>query len=285
MRAAGPDDLWSLVGGAFPPHQVPFVHPEPDSRDQRRLALVLAYDGTAYGGWQVQPEGPTIQAAVEAALSRLCDHPVRLAASGRTDAGVHAVGQVAAFSTTSRLELDRMARGLAALLPPDIHPRALGAVADDFHPRYHALAKTYDYYLRPGAAAPVFLNRFAWPLREPLDPAALQKALELLPGRRDLAALASRGSEVNGSTVRRILAAELTRFDHGLWRVRVCATGFLRHVMRNLVGTLVQIGRGRLGPRDLMDMLAAGRRIHPGPKAPPAGLFLSRVYYGELPEF
>lgn len=130
----GPDDLWSLVGGAFPPHQVPFVHPEPDSRDQRRLALVLAYDGTAYGGWQVQPEGPTIQAAVEAALSRLCDHPVRLAASGRTDAGVHAVGQVAAFSTTSRLELDRMARGLAALLPPDIHPRALGAVADDFHP-------------------------------------------------------------------------------------------------------------------------------------------------------
>lgn len=280
---AGRADLWSLLGGEFPPHDVPFI-PEGDAGDgPRRLALVLAYDGAAYAGWQEQPQARTIQAEVEAALSRLCDHPVRLAASGRTDAGVHAVGQVAAFTTTSRLGLEQMGRGLAALLPEDIHSRALGQVAEDFHPRYGALAKTYDYFLRPAARAAVFLRRYTWPLTGKLDQAAMGRALELLPGERDLVALASRGSEVEGPTVRRIISAGLSASDDGLWRVRVTAEGFLRHVVRNLVGVLVQIGQSRLRPEDLMDMLAAGRRLHPGPKAPPNGLFLSRVYYREMP--
>lgn len=282
--------LWGLLLGGFPPHDVPFAQPadgpaEPQAepKAERRLALVLAYRGTAYAGWQVQPDARTVQAEVEAALARLCDHPVRVAASGRTDAGVHAVGQVAAFGTASRLGIDEMARGLAALLPADIHPRRLGEVGPEFHPRYGALAKTYDYYLWPGAQSPLFLADQLWPIKSRLRAGPMRRALAELPGDRDLRAMASRGAEVEGSTVRRILGAELTVFDQGLWRVRLTATGFLRHVVRNLVGVLVQIGQGRLKPEGLTRMLAAGRRLYPGPKAPPGGLYLNRVYYRQLP--
>lgn len=279
------DEFFSRLWGRFPPHGVPFQEtaPPPEPGQARRLALVLAYDGQAYAGWQVQPGAATVQGQVEAALSRLCGHPVRLLASGRTDAGVHALGQVASFDTHGRLDLATMARGLKALLPADIHPRALGAVADDFHARYSARAKTYDYYLWPACGPSLFLRGRLWALPRPLDQEAVGQALALLPGERDLKALSTQGSEVQGTTVRQILQAELATWPTGLWRVRVTATGFLRHVVRNLVGVLVQVGCGRLRPQDLTAMLASGQRRPAGPKAPPGGLYLSRVYYQPWP--
>lgn len=275
-------ELWQGLLGGFPPHDVPFLPPgqeAPGPEGARCLALVLAYDGTGLAGWQVQPRARTVQGEVEAALARLCDHPLRLHASGRTDAGVHAWGQVASFHTFSRLGPDRMLAGLRAILPPEIFPRALGAVPSAFHARYSAQAKTYDYYLWPQAGPWLFLRHRLWPLPGVLDRGALAEALALLPGEQDLKAMASRGSEAKGSTVRRILEASLEAPERGPWRLRLTATGFLRHVVRNLVGALVQVGQGRLTPEQLGRMLAAGQRLYAGPQAPACGLYLNRVYY------
>ncbi|MFH1034811.1 MAG: tRNA pseudouridine(38-40) synthase TruA [Pseudomonadota bacterium] len=278
------DEFFSRLWGQFTPHGVPFRTEEPPAGGlARHLALVLAYDGSGFAGWQLQPGARSVQGAVEAALGRLCDHPVRLAASGRTDAGVHALGQVASFETFSRLGLEPLTRGLKALLPPDIHLRALGAVAPGFHARYAAVCKTYDYYLWPASGPALFLRDRLWAYPRPLDEQAVRQALALLPGRRDIKALTSRGSEAHGSTLRDILEADLETWAQGTWRVRLTATGFLRHVVRNLVGILTQVGDGRLPPEALAEMLAAGQRLYPGPKAPPGGLYLNRVYYEPWP--
>jgi len=272
------DLLWSALLGDFPPFGVPFLPPDqdrPDHQGRRRLALVLAYDGTGFAGWQVQPGRRTVQGVVEEALSRLCHHPVRLQASGRTDTGVHAWGQVAHFTTTSRLPLDRMRRGLAALLPPEVHLRALGAVPPGFHARYSARAKTYHYYLMPRAQATVFLRHRLWALRQELDPQAVEAVLSLLRGEVDLRAFASRLHEGGDNTVRRVYQARLEA-QGPVWRVVVTASGFLHHVVRNLVGCAVQAGQGRLSPQAVAEMIAARRRLYSGPRAPAAGLYLAR---------
>ena len=277
--------LWGRLLGGFPPHGAPLLadNPGPDPEGLRHLALVLAYAGEGFVGWQVQPRGRSIQGEVEAALSRLCDHPLRVHASGRTDAGVHALGQVASFATTSSLSLERMTRGLRSLLPPGVHLRALGPVPPDFHARFSAQAKTYDYWLWPAAGAGLFLGNRLWSLPMPLDPAAMATALAGLPGPRDLAPLASQGAEVKGSTVREILEARLDVTPEGPWRVRVSATGFLRHVVRNLVGFLVRVGRGQISPEGMLAAIAAGRELRGGSKAPPHGLYLNRVHYQPWP--
>jgi len=270
-------ELWPALMGGFPPHEVPFVQREP-REGPRRLAAVLAYDGGGFNGWQLQKTGPTLQGELEAALGRLCDQSIRVEASGRTDAGVHALGQVASFGTTSRLSLERMQRGLAALLPPGLHLRALGPVPAGFHARFDCRQKTYLYYLWPRAAAPLFLENRLWPLRHGLDLAAMRRSLDCMTGEVDLRALATRLPAEERDTVRRVLEARLAAQD-GLVCLSITATGFLRHVVRNLVGVLVQVGRGRLEPSALGEMLAAGRRLHAGPKAPAGGLYLARVGY------
>lgn len=268
--------------GDFPPHDAPFLADDrPDGEGLRRLGLVLAYLGEGFSGWQVQPKGRTIQGRVEASLSKLCDEPVRVFASGRTDAGVHAWGQVAHFATSSRLSLERMQRGLQSLLPSGVHLRRLGPVSPEFHARFDAKAKTYDYYLWPAAQAGLFMAGRVWVMKRSLDPALVKRALELCLGEKDLRAMACQGWEVKGSTLRRILKTELEVEESGLWRISLTATGFLRHAVRNLVGALSQVGAGRLAPGDLAEMLAAGKRLYAGPKAPPGGLYLSRVFYQE----
>ncbi len=278
MRAVA-GELWARLGGSYPPFDAPLLATEPEpGPGGRQLALVLAYHGGGFAGWQLQPGKPTIQGAVEHVLSTLCDHPVRVAASGRTDAGVHALGQVAGFATGSRLSLERMERGLRSLLPEGLFLRALGPVRPGFHARFDARAKTYDYYLWPGGGARPFLSGRLWALDQELSPGPVAEALAALPGRRDLRALTSRGGDAE-DTVRRVLAARLDADPGGPWRVRITAEGFLRHAVRNLVGVLAQIGMGRLPAGALMEMIEAGRRIYSGPKAPPAGLYLARVYY------
>ncbi len=278
------DTLWVRLAGEFPAHDVPFLEPATGT-STRRLALVLAYRGDLFNGWQVQPRGDTVQGAMEAALSRLCDSPVRVQAAGRTDAGVHAWGQVAAFDTHSRLDAAEMLRGLRAILPTGIWPRALGSVAPDFHPRYQARGKTYDYFLLPQVETGLFLEPYCWPLQDSLDHGAMAKALALLKGEVDMAAFASQGSEVGGPTLRQLTQAGISPQADRRWRVRLSGTGFLRHCVRNLVGSLVQVGRGQLTPEALKEMSEAGERLYPGPKAPPGGLYLNRVYYqSPLPE-
>lgn len=281
--AGPPPTLWQRLAGGFPPLDVPFLEQEPEG-ESRHLALGLAYRGAGFAGWQVQPGEATVQGAVEAALSRLCDEPIRVQASGRTDAGVNAWGQVASLATTSRLPAPEMLRGLRALLPSGVWPRALGPVTQDFHARYSAQGKTYHYYLWPRAEAALFLEPHCWPLKQALDLAAMRAALAGLRGEVDLAAFATAGSEPGATTLRRIHRAELNELPDGLVELRITASGFLRHSVRNLVGSLVQVGRGELPPSALAEMAGAGQRLYSGPKAPPQGLYLARVFYTKEPE-
>lgn len=272
--------LWPELLGEFPAHDVPFLKNEPEPPgSSRRLALLLAYEGSAFAGWQIQPGKRTVQEEVEKVLSTLCDQPVRIEASGRTDAGVHAMGQVATFSTSSHLSLERMRRGLASLLPDDVYARELGPVRADFHARFDCQAKTYHYYLWPQAEATIFLDNRLWAVKQALDKNSIRKALAIIEGEHDLLAFSSYLGQVeDGSTIRRILKAELDA-DGPVWRVRLTGTGFLRHVVRNLMGTCVQIGMGRLRPEAVEEMLKARQRLYAGPKAPAGGLYLSTVYY------
>ncbi|MBU1274787.1 MAG: tRNA pseudouridine(38-40) synthase TruA [Proteobacteria bacterium] len=266
----------------MPPLDVPFLEREPDG-PTRHLALGLAYRGDGFLGWQVQPKGLTVQGALEKALTKLCDQPIRVAASGRTDTGVNAWGQVASFATTSTLSLERMLRGLRSLLPPGVWPRALGPVPRDFHARFSAQGKTYHYYLWPQAQGGLFLDGLCWPLRGALELEPMARALAGLVGPVDMAAFASAGSEPGESTMRQLYRAELSLVEGGLVEVRLTASGFLRHSVRNLVGSLVQVGQGRLEPSGLARMAQAGKRLRPGPKAPPHGLYLARVFYTDSP--
>jgi tRNA pseudouridine38-40 synthase len=278
VNRADTPGLWPLLCGDFPPLDVPFLEREPDG-PTRHLALGLAYRGDGFLGWQVQPQGPTVQGALEAALARLCDEPVRVFASGRTDTGVHAWGQVASFTTTSGLSLERMLRGLRSLLPPSVWVRALGPVPEDFHARYSAQGKTYHYYLWPEAQGGLFLDGLCWPLRAALDPEPMAQALNGLLGPLDMAAFASAGGDPGESTVRELHRAEISPVPGGLLEVRLTASGFLRHCVRNLVGSLVQVGRGQMAPAEMARMARAGKRLRPGPKAPPYGLYLAQVFY------
>jgi tRNA pseudouridine38-40 synthase len=271
--------LWDRLSGELPPHDAPFLAAEP-AGGQRCLAVVVAYEGGGFAGWQLQPGKRTVQEVLEGALSQLCDHPVRAQGSGRTDAGVHALGQVASFTTTSRLSLERMGRGLASLLPADVCLRALGPVPAGFHARFDCRAKSYEYWLWPRAGASLFLRHRLWPLREGLDLERVERALAPLRGEVDLRAFASRLGGEPGDTVRTMAEASV-QAQGPLVRVRLTGSGFLRHVVRNLVGALAQVGSGRLAPGAVAEMLAAGRRLYAGPKAPAGGLYLSRVFYGE----
>lgn len=268
--------LW----GHFPNPTVPFTAGLAfDEQGQRHLALVVAYQGSKWAGWQYQASLPTIQNALELVLSRLCDHEVRIHASGRTDAGVHAFGQVASFSTTSRMPADKMLAAMRSMLAPGIFPIALGPVTPEFHARYSALAKTYDYYIAPAVPTAAFLEPFVWPLPHDLNEAAMRQALMFFIGSQDLRALATGHNE---SAMRNILEANLSA-KPGLWRIRLTAQGFLRHVVRNLVGILVHIGSGKLRPGQLGEMIRAGEKLYSAPKAPANGLYLQKVYYHPWP--
>ncbi len=274
--------LWQRLRGDFPPHDVPFVEPtaDVDPEEPRPMAMVLAYRGAGFLGWQVQNKGRTVQGVVERKLSQLMDRPVRIVAAGRTDTGVHALGQVASFEAYGRLDPPRMIQALNSMMPPDVRIRALGSVAPDFHARYSVTGKTYEYYLWPQADPGMFLDGHCWPLGHALNVEAMRRALAHLVGDVDLAAFAAHSNDLDGSTVRRVSDALIEPAGDGMLVVRLSGSGFLRHVVRNIVGTLSQVGRDRLPPRAIAEMLEAGQRLYPGPKAPPGGLYLARVYYG-----
>ena len=274
--------FFTRLWGHFPGHTVPFIsQDEPDENGLRHLALVLAYQGGNWAGWQRQNDRPSLQAAVELVLGRLCGHELRVHASGRTDAGVHAFGQVVSFTTSSRLPLAQMLSALRSMLVNSIYAVSLGPVSPGFHARYSALAKTYDYYLATGMPTIAFVEPFLWGMSYKLDPKPVGQALMLFSGKQNLRAL-STGQANNENTMRQIHEARLDA-KPGLWRIRITAQGFLRHVVRNLVGILVQIARHELKPGQLAEMLRAGEKLYPAPKAPPNGLYLNKVYYHPWP--
>jgi len=246
-------------------------------------ALELAYVGTGYAGWQRQANAATIQARVEEALGRLLGRPVALVGAGRTDAGVHAEGQVASFRLDRELPVSGLVHGVNHFLPEEIRIRRAGAAADGFHARRSACAKVYRYRWFEGRVAPPERAPFVAPIPRGLDWGAIEAAALALRGRHDFAAFARAGG-APGPTERTIFAAACARA--GRERVlTVAGEGFLRGMVRALAGTLLEVGAGRRSVADFAGLLAGGARGEAGPTAPARGLCLLRVDYpaGERP--
>ena len=243
----------------------------------RTLKLTLAYDGTRFVGWQRQAAGESIQGVLEEALARFEGAPVTVHGAGRTDAGVHALGQVASVRLTSAHDVETLTRALNAQLPEDLRVLDVVEVHADFHARFSARAKTYRYQIRNGAVASPFDRAYVWHLPERLDVAAMRAAAHVLVGRHDFAAFQSVGTSVPDS-VRTITQSGL-RVDGDLLLYEVTGDGFLRHMVRAIAGTLVEIGRGWRRPENMAALLQGGTRAQAGATAPPHGLFLVRVDY------
>jgi tRNA pseudouridine38-40 synthase len=254
----------------------------------RHLRLTLQYDGTAYQGWQRQRRGPSIQATLEEALGRLTQEQVRLLSAGRTDSGVHALAQVASFRTSSALPCETVHRALNALLPGDIRVLEVREAPQDFHPRYSARGKRYFYLLSLAGEVPVFLRRYVWQLRRGLNVEAMKEAAQGLLGRHDFSAFRASGC-CSRSTLRELRLLQIeplwelcfatVRFEGRFLKITLEADAFLRHMARNIVGTLVEVGKGRMSPQDVASAMAKRDRTLAGPTAPAQGLFLEKVFY------
>jgi tRNA pseudouridine38-40 synthase len=243
---------------------------------QRAVRAVIEYDGTAFAGSQVQPNARTVQGELEKALNRLIGERTRVHLAGRTDAGVHATGQVAAFRLPRGEGLARVRERLNAVLPPDLVVRTLSPAPRGFDPRRDARWRVYRYrILMNGARRPLERHR-ALEIDDRLDVAAMRAAAGRMAGHRDYAAL---GSDANGRTVRHLAEVRVTRRGN-LVEVRVTANAFLRRMVRSIVAILVAVGLGRLAPEEVDRLLSEPRRALHGQAAPPHGLTLERVVYG-----
>jgi len=243
----------------------------------RTLKLTVAYDGTRFVGWQRQATGESIQGLLEAALARLEGRPVTVHGAGRTDAGVHARGQVASAEVSFDHDPVTVARALNGQLPDDVRVLEVVEATEGFHARFSARSKIYAYRIRNAAVADPFDRVYAWHVKDPLDIEAMRRAANALTGTHDFAAFQSAGTDVQ-TTVRTVHRSEVLH-EPGLLTYEIAGDGFLRHMVRAIVGTLVEIGRGRWPAPVMADLLASGTRADAGPTAPPCGLFLVRVDY------
>lgn len=250
----------------------------------RSLKLTIAYDGAEFHGWQVQPGVPTIQGALNEVASQITQEKIVVHGASRTDAGVHALGQVAHFRTRSAIPADEFQRALNALLPASIRIMAAEEVGPDFHARWQAQAKTYRYRIYRGAVLPPFENRRALHYSGPLDEAAMCAAAREFEGEHDFETFAaSSGSEEDDrdrSTVRAIHSSAIIREAerHEIAYV-VRGQSFLRYMVRKIVGTLLEVGKGRLAPADIAKLFEARDRGRSGPTVPPEGLYLVSLEY------
>jgi tRNA pseudouridine38-40 synthase len=246
--------------------------------EEKNIRLVLAYDGSRYFGWQRQKHEPTIQGVLEEAIHRMTGDNSPLIASGRTDAGVHALHQVCHFKTHSELPAESLKRGLNALTPEDILVKEVEYVPSDFHSRYSAKSKAYEYRVLNRHDPDVFLRAYAWHVPYRLDFEVMEKCVALLLGRHDFASFRSSGSG-NINPEREMVRSELHLSGEGLVRFLFEASGFLRHMVRNIVGTVIQVGWGRFTYDDFSAIFRARDRRLAGLKAPPHGLYLAMVKY------
>jgi len=274
-----------------------------DAVDLRTLKLTVEYDGTHYVGWQRQAEGVSIQALLEEALGPFEGGPLTVHGAGRTDAGVHAIGQVASVRTRSGHTVETLHRALNAVLPADVRIVAIEDADPGFHARFDAVSKTYAYRIANSPFVSAFEHRYVWHVPGALNLEAMRLGARALLGRHDFAAFQSTGGEVH-TTERTILSIAVGRAgdftpdraigDQGSGEIvervlggsapvplviRVTGDGFLRHMVRTIAGTLVDVGLGRWSPRRVTDILASRDRSQAGRAAPAAGLFLVRVDY------
>jgi len=254
----------------------------------RILKLTIAYDGTEFAGWQRQASERTVQAVLEDAIAPIEKSAVAVIGAGRTDAGVHAAGQVASVALHMGLSCDELRRALNATLPSDVRVLAVEEAAETFRARHDARLKTYHYSIWNGVAVSPVLRRYAWHIPQRLELEAMQEAATLLLGSHDFAAFQASGSDVK-TTVRRLLASTFRPVDVSelvtgpagdrLLRYEVTGTGFLRHMVRNIVGTLVDVGRRRTPVDQVNAILRSRDRSLAGATAPPHGLVLWQVEY------
>ncbi len=248
----------------------------------RRIRITLAWDGTEFHGWQIQPGLPTIQGTLEEIVGAIEGKPVHVAGSGRTDAGVHAHAQVAAFTIDNPIPADNLRRAINRLLPPTI--RVLDAIETnaDFHPRFDAIAKTYEYTIHRAPICSPFEWRYVHHYPYPLDEDAMIAAASLFEGKHDFTAFAASDNrdEEGKSGVRTIFNSTLVRSaDRLIYTVR--GSGFLKHMVRNIVGTLIETGRGNLDAHGITALFSADSTGKAGPTAPAKGLVLLSVEYAE----
>jgi tRNA pseudouridine38-40 synthase len=269
----------------------------------RNLKLILSYDGADFAGWQVQPGRTTVQGALASAIGRLSGENVLPQGSGRTDAGVHALAQVASFATASAIPVENWLRALNDILPASIQVLEVTEAAPEFHARKSARAKTYRYRIHRGAICPPFLARYVWHYPYPLEEAAMVAAADAVVGEHDFTSFAAVDPErvermaaeenvgagnsgttqvqttnVRTTNVRTIFSSSWTREGEELiYAVR--GSGFLHHMVRNLIGTFLLVGKGTLSREDLIRILNARDRTAAGPTAPASGLYLVEVEY------
>lgn len=242
-----------------------------------RYRFLLEYDGTDYHGWQIQAGARSVQAVLESAVAQFMGEAVRVAAAGRTDAGVHASGQVASFRTEKELEPETVQRALNALTPDDIAVRDVQIVDESFDVRRAARSRTYVYRIWTRRVPSPFWRRYAWHLTHPIDHAALAAGAALILGEHDFTSFRAAGCDAI-HPVRRVTRSELA-VTGDLITYTIAATAFLRHMVRNIVGTLVEVGVGRRAPDDIAALIALRDRAAAGKTAPAHGLCLTRVEY------
>ena len=256
--------------------------------DMKNIKLLIEYDGANYHGWQRQKNHTTLQEIIEDRLLRITGEDASLISASRTDAGVHAIGQVASFRTNSNLEPTTLQRALNATLPEDIRILNAGETAEAFHPRYDALGKSYFYIIANTNFSSAFLYRYAWRVPYTLDLDEMKKAGDSLLGRHDFSAFRGAGCRAK-STVREITSLSIekissidfmtAKINGNFIKITVEATAFLRHMVRNIVGTLVEVGRGEMTLISVSEAIKLKDRKKTGPTAPAHGLFLEKVSY------
>ncbi len=247
----------------------------------RNLKMTLAYVGTVYAGWQVQPRQPTIQGVLEARLTRMLKERVRIAGAGRTDAGVHARGQVANFQTASRIPSAGLRRGLNAILPEDIRVMQVDEAPENFHSRADACSKEYVYRIACAEVVSPFDAPFVTAVRGRLDTDSMSDAARRFLGRHDFRSFCP--AQVRLEDTRRTIFESRIERRGDFVEYRVRGDGFLQHMVRTLAGTLIQIGRGLRPPEAAEEIIEARDRRAAGPCAAARGLVLERVFYEEVP--
>jgi tRNA pseudouridine38-40 synthase len=248
---------------------------------ERRYKFTLQYDGARFSGWQIQPGERTVQAELESALSRLTDRRTRVMGAGRTDAGVHAIGQVASAKVPARWSAEALGRALNAVLPEDVWVSAVEEVTLEFHARYDAVARGYIYRVGTHSTArSPFLRRWCWPLGREMDATSLKQTAAEFEGTHSFQSFSKAGQPERGVRCTVLHSAWVAWEDLG-YEYRVVANRFLHHMVRYMVGTMVDIGRGRRPASDVTALLCGDAQVETSPPAPAQGLFLMRVHYDE----
>jgi tRNA pseudouridine38-40 synthase len=249
-----------------------------DDATAETFKLTLEYDGSRFHGWQRQKKDRTVQETIEKALAVMTRETTPLIGSGRTDAGVHALAQTASFRTSAGLNADVFFNGLNSLLPGDVVVLSCEKMPDRFHARFDVRSKRYRYHILNRAIAPAIGRQFVWHIRKPLDATAMKQAAGILLGTHDFKAFEGAGSP-RAHTVRSVTDSTLKITGGGNLAYDIAANGFLRFMVRNIVGTLVEVGLGKFTIQDVADILKSKDRSRAGATAPPQGLFLTEVVY------